>query len=326
MNQNPMLTGNRRDLLVAGGSAIFAGVATAVLGSSDASAQSSGDHPAGLHNTAPTQFQDIGGVRLAYRRFGKEGAIPVVFLQHFAGTMNNADPIHTNRLAEERPVILVDYKGVGRSEGQTPTTVKGLAADIIAFIRALGLEQVDVLGFSLGGFVAQQLTVDEPELVRRLILVGTGPEGGEDMDVYSPQVTEILNRPGLTPEQRRQELFFAPSATSQAAGTAWLGRINERQTDREPNPTPEAAAAQFAAITAWGQVPSDRYANLEKIKQRTLVVNGGQDIMVPTVNSFILQQNLHDARLILFPDAGHGSHFQYPEEFTDYAVRFLDAA
>jgi pimeloyl-ACP methyl ester carboxylesterase len=240
--------------------------------------------------------------------------------------MNNSDPIHTNRLAQDRPVILVDYRGVGRSEGQTPDSVPGLASDIIAFIRALAVKQVDVFGFSLGGFVAQQIALDAPELVRRLLLVGTGPAGGEGMQEYTPQVTEIISRPNTTGDQRRQELFFAPTATSQAAGKAWLARISARQTDREPDPTPQAVQAEFAAITQWGRIPSDRYAALKKITQRTLVVNGGDDIMVPTVNSFILQQRLPDARLILFPDSGHGSHFQFPEEFAGTAVRFLGAA
>ncbi len=138
--------------------------------------------------------------------------------------------------------------------------------------------------------------------------------------------TQIIARPDTSSAQKRQELFFAPSATNQAAGAAWLARITARQTDREPDPTPQAVQAQFAAITQWGQIPSERYGTLKEIAQRTLVVNEGDDIMVPTVNSFILQQRLPDARLILFPDSGHGSHFQYPQEFAEAAARFLDAA
>lgn len=325
MNQIHRLTANRRNVVLSGGSAIVAGVAATVRGGGDAFAQSV-PTPANLHDSAPTRFQDIGGVRLAYRRFGKEGATPVVCLQHFAGTMNNSDPIYTNRLAQDRPVILVDYRGVGRSEGETPKSVQGLAADIIAFIRTLGVDKVDVFGFSLGGFVAQQVALDAPELVRRLLLVGTGPQGGENMQEYTPQVTEIIARPNISSAQRRQELFFAPSATSQAAGKAWLARITARQTDREPDPTPQAVQAEFVAIMQWGKIPSDRYVSLKKITQRTLVVNGGNDIMVPTVNAFVLQQHLPDARLILFPDSGHGSHFQYPEEFAEIAARFLSAA
>ena len=326
MSQGSLIDAKRRLLLRNGAAIVLSGAAVTLLADREALAQSTTASPADLHNSAPTRFQDIGDIRLAYRRFGKEGATPVVCLQHFAGTMNNSDPIHTNRLAQDRPVILVDYRGVGRSEGQTPDSVPGLASDIIAFMRALHVEQVDVFGFSLGGFVAQQIALDAPERVRRLLLVGTGPAGGEGMQEYTPQVTEIIARPNTTGEERRQELFFAPTAASQAAGKAWLARITARQTDREPNPTPQAVQAEFAAITQWGRIPSDRYAALKKITQRTLVVNGGDDIMVPTVNSFILQQRLPDARLILFPDSGHGSHFQFPDEFAEAAVRFLGAA
>lgn len=280
---------------------------------------------ANLHETAPTRFREIGDARLAYRRFGKEGAPPLVCLQHFTGTMNNWDPIHTKRLAQDRPVVLVDYRGVGRSSGETPDSMRGMGRDIIAFIRAFGATQVDIFGFSLGGMVAQQIALDAPDLVRRLILAGTGPSGGEGMAAFSPQVREIVGRPNSTAAERMRELFFSPTATSQAAGKEWLSRIAARQVDREPEAAPQVAAAQLAALAKWGQVTGERYSDLKKIKQRTLVVNGKDDIMVPTLNSFILQQNLPDARLILFPDSGHGAHFQFPEEFAEAAARFLAA-
>jgi pimeloyl-ACP methyl ester carboxylesterase len=281
---------------------------------------------ANTSETAPTQFQDIGDVRLAFRRFGKEGAPPVVCLQHFAGTMNNFDPIHTNRLAQERPVVLVDYRGVGRSGGQTPDSMSGLARDIIAFIRTLGAQQVDVFGFSIGGMVAQQVALDAPHLVRRLILVGTGPAEGEGIGQFTPEVVEIVSRPGGTEVERSAlETFFSPTETSQAAGKAWLARIAERKSDREPPASAQVATAQLAALAKWGKVSGDRYASLKKLPHRTLVWNGRNDAMVPTVNSFILQQRLPDARLMLFPDSGHGSHFQFPEEFAEVAAEFLAA-
>lgn len=325
INPNPSnpFSLDRRSLLRG---AILAGVA-ASLPVGSALAQSAPTEPADLNASAPTLLQSIGdNVQLAYRRFGKEKGTPVVCLQHFTGTMNNWDPIHTNRLAQERSVILVDYRGVGRSEGKTPDTVQALAADIIAFIQALGLQQVDLFGFSLGGFVSQQIALDAPALVRRLILAGTGPAGGEGMQEFSPQVQAIIGRPNTSPEQRRLELFFATSADSRAAGQAWLARIGARQTDREPESTPQVAQAQLAAITRWGHIPSERYGLLKNITQRTLVVNGSDDIMVPTVNSFLLQQHLPNARLLLWPDSGHGAHFQYSEEFAETAVRFLDEA
>lgn len=279
-----------------------------------------------LHESAPTRFQEIGDVRLAYRRFGQEGAPPVVCLQHFKGNMDNWDPLHTNRLAQDRPVVLVDYRGVGRSSGQTPDSMPGMARDIIAFIRALGIRQADVFGFSIGGMVAQQVALDAPELVRRLMLVGTGPSGGEGMAAFSPQVQEIVGRPNSTAAERMLELFFSPTATSHAAGKAWLARIAARQADREPPASLQVAVAQLAALKTWGQVTGERYSALKNIRQRTLVVNGHDDIMVPTVNSFILQQQLPNARLVLFPDSGHGAHFQFAEEFADAAARFLAAA
>lgn len=276
-----------------------------------------------LHESAPTQFQDIGDARLAFRRFGKEGAPPVVCLQHFTGTMNNWDPIHTNRLARDRPVILVDYRGVGRSDGETPDSMPGMAHDIIAFIRTLEVEKVDIFGFSIGGMVAQQVALDAPDLVRRLILVGTGPAGGEGMATFSPLVKSIIGRSNSTPEERRLELFFAPTATSQAAGKAWHARIAARKVDIEPPASPQVAPAQLSALAKWGEVKEANYTTLKLIKQPTLVVNGRDDIMVPTVNSFILQQNLPNARLLLFPDSGHGAHFQFAEEFAEAAAQFL---
>jgi pimeloyl-ACP methyl ester carboxylesterase len=239
--------------------------------------------------------------------------------------MDNWDPIHTNRLAQDRPVVLVDYRGVGRSSGETPDSMQGMGRDIIDFIRALGAKQADIFGFSIGGMVAQQIALDAPELVRRLILAGTGPSGGEGMAAFSPQVQEIIGRPNSTPAERGLALFFSPTATSQAAGKAWFARIAARQVDREPPASPQVAAAQLAALKAWGQVTGERYGYLKNITQRTLVVNGHDDIMVPTVNSFILQQKLPNARLMLFPDSGHGAHFQFPEEFAETAARFLAA-
>jgi pimeloyl-ACP methyl ester carboxylesterase len=203
--------------------------------------------------------------------------------------------------------------------------MQGMGRDIIDFIRALGAKQADIFGFSIGGMVAQQIALDAPGLVRRLILAGTGPSGGEGMAAFSPQVQEIMSRPNSTPAERGLALFFSPTATSQTAGKAWLGRITARQEDREPPASPQVSAAQLAALAKWGQVTGERYGSLKNIPHRTLVVNGHDDIMVPTVNSFILQQKLPNARLMLFPDSGHGAHFQFPEEFAEAAARFLAA-
>jgi pimeloyl-ACP methyl ester carboxylesterase len=325
MSQSSLTATSRRLFLRNSGTAVLSGAAAALLPGHEALAQSETNTQANLHEAAPTQFQEIGDIRLAYRRFGKEGAPPLVCLQHFTGRMDNWDPIHTNRLAQDRPVVLVDYRGVGRSSGGTPDSMQGLGRDIIAFIRTLGAKQADIFGFSIGGMVAQQIALDAPEVVRRLILAGTGPSGGEGMAAFSPKVQEIFSRLKSKPAERALELFFSPSAASQAAGKAWLGRILARQVDREPEASPQVAGAQLAALAKWGQVTGERYASLKNIPHRTLVVNGHDDIMVPTLNSFILQQKLPDAQLILYPDSGHGAHFQFAVEFAEAAARFLAA-
>lgn len=315
---------SRRLFLRSSATAVLTSAATALVANHDALAQAEATSQPNLHDAAPTRFLQVGDIQMAYRRFGKEGATPVVCLQHFRGRMDNWDPIHTNRLAQDRPVVLVDYRGVGRSTGATPDSMQGMGRDIIAFIRALGATQVDIFGFSIGGMVAQQIALDAPEVVRRLIIAGTGPSGGEGMAEFSPQVKEILTRPNTSPAQRGLELFFSPTATSQAAGKAWLARILARK-EREPDATDQTTVAQLTALAKWGQVTGERYGSLKNIRNRTLVVNGHDDIMVPTVNSFILQQKLPDARLMLFPDSGHGAHFQFAGEFAETAARFLAA-
>ena len=175
--------------------------------------------------------------------------------------------------------------------------------------------------------VAQQVVLDAPELVRRILLAGTGPSGGEGMQEFTREVMDIVNRPNSTEQERTLDLFFSKSSASYAAGKAWLKRIAARKLDREPEAKPQVGKAQLVALAKWGAIPAtDRYGDLKKIKQRTLVVNGKDDIMVPTINSYILQQHLPDARLILYPDSGHGSHFQFSEEFAEEAARFFAAA
>lgn len=272
---------------------------------------------------ATTQFVEADNVRYAYRRFGERYGVPLLFLQHYTGTMNNWDPVLTNGIGRARPVILFDNAGVGQSGGKTPTTVTEMARAVISFVRALGLEQVDLFGFSIGGFVAQQVCALEPALVRRAILAGTGPAGGERMTSFSPKVQEAFLLP--TPAERLRALFFAPTPTSQAAGRAWLERIAARK-DRQPETGPAVAQAQLQAIQAWGRGDEhggERFSYLRSIRQPVLVINGHDDIMVPTVNSFLLQQNLPSAWLILYPDSGHGALFQFPLEVAEQARVFL---
>jgi pimeloyl-ACP methyl ester carboxylesterase len=274
------------------------------------------------HQTAPTQFVEANGIRFAYRRFGKSGSVPLVFNQHFTGTMDYWDPAVIDGLAAEREVILFDNAGVSSSSGKVPTTFQGMGGDAIAFIKALRLTKVDVLGFSIGGFVAQEITLQAPELVRKLVLVGTGPRGGEGMGTLTPEAQRIFGTTYDSPDHLWLSVHFTPSAAGQAAGREFLKRFRLRSKDRDPEVNETVAPAQIEAIGKWG-APQKSFDYLKAIKQPTLVVNGSNDVIVYTVNSFILQQNLPNAQLILYPDANHGSPYQYPELFVRHVSLFL---
>ena len=277
------------------------------------------------HQTAPAQFVETNGIRFAYRRFGKPDGVPLVFNQHFTGTMDHWDPAVTDGLATEREVILFNNAGISSTSGEVPASVEKMAANAAAFIKALGLAKVDVLGFSLGGFVAQEIALAEPKLVRRLILLGTGPRGGEGMDGGTPEGNRIFGATYTEPDHLWLSVFFTPSQVSQAAGRAFLKRFRLRAKDRDPEVNNKVAPAQRAAIAKWAAARERPYDYLKAIQQPTLVVNGSNDVIIYTVNSFILQQNLPNAQLIIYPDSAHGSHHQYPALFVGDVTRFLDA-
>lgn len=277
------------------------------------------------HQTAPTQFIDANGIRFAYRRFGKTGGVPLIFNQHFTGTMDHWDPAVTDGLAQEREVILFNNAGVSSSSGEVPTTFQGMGANAVAFIKALKFTKVDVLGFSIGGFVAQEITLQAPELVRRLVLVGTGPRGGEGMATLTPEAQRIFGATYDPPDHLWLAVHFTPSEASQAAGREFLTRFRRRNKGRDPDVNERVAPAQIEAIAKWG-APQKSFDYLKSIKQPTLVVNGGTDVIIYTVNSFILQQNLPNAQLILYPDGNHGSQYQYPELFVRHVSLFLSPA
>jgi pimeloyl-ACP methyl ester carboxylesterase len=276
------------------------------------------------HDTAPTSFVEADGIRFAYRRFGDPVGTPIVLLQHFMGNLDNYDPAITDALAMGREVILTDNAGVGLSNGRAPESVAGMARDAASLIDALSLEQVDLFGFSMGGYVAQQIAVDRPELVRRLILVGTGPRGGDGMGQLDPDVAPLFGKVYDPQDQMWLPIFFSPSAQSQAAGRRFLERIRARTEDRDAPVSDATVDAHLTAARAWGASAPGSFDYLEEIRQPTLVVNGSNDIVVATINSYILQQNLPDAELILFPDSNHGSHFQFTDPFVDYVTAFID--
>ncbi|MFJ2363772.1 alpha/beta fold hydrolase [Pseudomonas sp. NPDC087697] len=275
------------------------------------------------HQTVPTQFVDAAGIRFAYRRFGKSGGVPLVFNMHFTGTMDHWDPAVTDGLAHDREVILFDNAGISSSSGEVPNSIEAMAVNAATFIRAIGLTQVDVLGFSLGGLVAQELALAEPALVRRLILVGTGPRSGEGMASLTPEAQEIFSATYDEPDHLWLRVFFTPSEASQAAGHAYLKRFRQRMEDRDPDVSDKVGPAQIEALTKWGAPRENPFDYLKAIKQPTLVVNGDNDVIIYSVNSLILQRHLPNAQLILYPDASHGSQYQYPERFVGHASLFL---
>ena len=276
------------------------------------------------HQTAPTQFVEANGIRFAYRRFGKVVGVPLVFNQHFTGTMDHWDPAVTDGFAREREVILFNNAGVSSSSGQVPTSIEGMAGNAIAFIGALGLAKVDMLGFSIGGFVAQEIAGQAPGLVRKLILVGTGPRGGEGMANLTPEAQQIFGASYEDPDHLWLAVHFTRSQASQTAGRGFLKRFRLRKENRDPEVNEKVAPAQLEALGKWGIRFKGSYDYLKSIRQPTLVVNGGNDMIIYSVNSFILQQHLPNAELILFPDSNHGSHFQFTALFNRYVTDFVD--
>lgn len=278
------------------------------------------------HNTAPTQFIDVKGFKFAYRRFGTAGKhLPLVFFQHFTGTLDNWDPAVLDPLSQEREIIIFDNKGIARSEGEPPHTIAEIAADAEAFIEALGLQHIDLFGFSMGSFVAQQVALDRPALVNRIILVGSGPRGGEDLETFSPEVWAFFEKPYVQPDELLLDTFFAPTASSQAAGRLFLDRIRSRRDDRDIAISDKVIPAQLAAIGEWGKKRPGSFDYLSKITHPVLVVTGKTDVIFPTVNSYLLQQHLPDAQLLLYPDSNHGSHYQFHDHFVTQVRLFLNA-
>jgi pimeloyl-ACP methyl ester carboxylesterase len=278
-----------------------------------------------LSSTAPTLFLDVKrGARYAYRRFGSGPGLPLLLLQHFTGTLDNWDPALTDALAGGRELILFDNAGVGRSSGAVPTTVAGMAQHVVTFLDGVGVSTCDALGFSLGGMIAQQMVLDRPTIFRRVILVGTAPRGGEDiMHLEKPRLAKHLQDPSNKGYSVLQKIFFTLTPSGQAAGASFVERLAERKDDLDGVSGPEVANAQMAAFREWEHFTGERFAELHTIRHPTLVVNGVHDEMIPIANSYRLVENLPNAVLLAYPDAGHGSLFQYHESFARQAAAFL---
>jgi len=271
--------------------------------------------------TVPTQTISAGGVEFKYRELGKHnGGTPVVFLTHLAAVLDNWDPRIIDGIAARHHVITFDNRGIGASTGSPSNSIEQMADDAVMFIKAKGWQQVDVLGFSMGGMVAQEIVQKEPQLVRKMVLAGTGPAGGEGISSVAGVTFLDIFRGFVTGQDAKQFLFFTRTPGGIEAGKAFLARLNERTEDRDKEISVGAFLAQLEALRAWGnKAPAD----LSGVTQPVLVVNGDNDRMVPTVNTHDLARRLPNSQLIIYPDAGHGGAFQFHTEFVGSTLGFL---
>jgi pimeloyl-ACP methyl ester carboxylesterase len=272
------------------------------------------------YKNAPTRTVSAGGMDFAYRELGPKTGVPLVLVTHLAAILDNWDPRVVDGLAAKHRVITFDNRGVGASTGTTPKTIQAMATDAVTFIRALGLTQVDLLGFSMGGMIAQVIVQNEPQLVRKLILAGTGPAGGEGITNVTKLSHLDTARALLTLQDPKQFLFFTRTRNGRQAGKQFLARLKERTDNRDKAISLKSYFAQLAAIHSWGL---ERPQDLSGIHQPVLVANGESDRMVPTTNSLDLARRLPDSDLVIYPDAGHGGIFQFHEQFVAKALAFL---
>jgi len=269
-----------------------------------------------------TQSINVGGTDFYYRKIGENNSgIPVIFLNHLSATMDECDPAIMDSLATAHQIICFDNRGVGSTEGITPQTVSELATDAIAFIKALGYQKVDLFGFSLGGFISQEILLREPQLVRKAILAGTGPAGGEGISKIKSVTYKDILKAYLTFRDPKFYLFFNRNPNGHILAKEYLARLKERKDDRDKKLKLKHLQYQLNAIKAWGlQAPQ----NLSGIKQPVLIVNGENDKMVPSSNSTVLKNSIPNSELILYKDAGHGGIFQYHRDFVKSALEFLE--
>lgn len=272
------------------------------------------------YTSSPNRSITVNGTVFAYRDMGPKTGVPVVLLNHWGAVLDNFDPAIVDGLAARHRIIAIDYRGIGASGGQAPLTIDAMARDTIALILAMGFEHVDLLGFSLGGFVAQDITLKAPKLVRKLILTGTGPAGGAGIDHVGNVSWPLILKGLFTFRDPKFYLFFTSSASGRSAAQAFLKRIKARRSDRDKPATPKALLRQLKTIKAWGrQAPQD----LSALRLPVLIANGDQDAMVPTALSKDMARRIPGAQLIIYDDAGHGGIFQYHADFVSRALAFL---
>jgi pimeloyl-ACP methyl ester carboxylesterase len=269
---------------------------------------------------APARTITAGGVKYAYRELGPKGGIPVVFFVHLAATLDNWDPRIIDPVAKDHHVIAFDNRGVGASSGQVPDSIEAMADDAYTFIKALGFDKIDIFSFSLGGMIAQALVVKHPDLVRKLILTGTGPKGGKDIDKVAGTTYYDILRATLTRSDPKEFLFFNRDTTGKLAAKAFVNRLQERTVDRDAEIKLTAFRTQLKAIKKWGRGTPD---DLSTITAPTLIGNGDNDRMVPSVLSEDLHRRIKDSKLVIYPNSGHGGIFQFHDKFAPLAVEFL---
>jgi pimeloyl-ACP methyl ester carboxylesterase len=270
--------------------------------------------------TAPSKTIDVGGTAYTYRELGEADGVPVVFLHHFTAVLDDWDPRVIDGVAAHHHVIAFDNRGVGSTGSKVPSDLEQMGSDAIAFIEALGLDQVDLFGFSLGGAVAQMVALERPDLVRRMILTGTGPRGGGGIWKMPFIVGGAYTKAFLLRKDPRHFLFFPRSAEGKRAANEYFARLGERTGDLDRPISGQARRAQLRAITAGGlHAPDD----LSAIKVPVLVANGDKDLMVSSAHSAGMARRLTDARLVIYPDSGHGGVFQYHREFVPEVLAFL---
>ena len=270
--------------------------------------------------TVPTQFVEANGIKFAYRSYGKAGDIPVIYFNHLTANLDNCDPRIMDAIAAQRQIISFDYRGVGATTGKQGTSIPDMASDAIAFIHALGYKQVDIVAFSMGGFITQELLLVEPQLVRKAILAGTGPRGGEGIsDVVGLTYKDVFK--GIfTFRDPKFYLFFTQNAVGKAAARNFLKRLKERTENRDKKVKLSVLTAQLKAIETWGH---EQAADLSVFTLPVFIANGDADRMVPTVNSYDMAKRFPNAQIKIYPNSGHGGIFHYHEEFILQAIDFL---
>jgi pimeloyl-ACP methyl ester carboxylesterase len=280
------------------------------------------------HRTAATAenlYVEAGGVRYAYRRFGHGKGLPLLCLQHFTGTLDNWDPAIVDALAEDREVILFENAGVGGSGGEVPDSIRGMAEHVLRFVDALKLRKLHILGYSLGGFLAQDIAIARPDLVGRLVISGSAPEGGPGAGMDRPELLAIYTDEQMPADEKLKRLFFPDTAAGQQAAARFVARLASRTGERDAPNGASVAPTQLQAMIAWANWRGDVREKLQKIPHPVLVTNGRNDIMIPTENSFLLAKWLPGATLIIYPASGHGALFQYAETYVAHVKTFLGA-